>query len=76
MADRVMVMYAGKPVETGDVDEIFFRSRMPYTLGLLGSLPRLDVANPAPLQPDSRRAAVADRPAARLPVRTPLPGGL
>ncbi len=51
LADRVMVMYAGKPVETGDVDDIFFRSRMPYTLGLLGSLPRLDVANPAPLQP-------------------------
>ena len=51
MADRVMVMYAGKPVETGDVDDIFFRSRMPYTLGLLGSLPRLDVASPAPLQP-------------------------
>ena len=51
MADRVMVMYAGKPVETAPVDAIFFRSRMPYTLGLLGSLPRLDVANPAPLQP-------------------------
>ncbi len=51
LADRVMVMYAGKPVETGAVDEIFFRSRMPYTLGLLGSLPRLDVDNPAPLQP-------------------------
>jgi peptide/nickel transport system ATP-binding protein len=51
MADRVMVMYAGKPVETGTVDEIFFRSRMPYTLGLLGSLPRLDVDSPGPLQP-------------------------
>jgi peptide/nickel transport system ATP-binding protein len=51
MADRVMVMYAGKPVETGDVDEIFFRSRMPYTLGLLGSLPRLDSDSTAPLQP-------------------------
>jgi peptide/nickel transport system ATP-binding protein len=51
MADRVMVMYAGKPVETGPVDEIFFRSRMPYTLGLLGSLPRLDVDSSAPLRP-------------------------
>ncbi|HEY2507657.1 MAG TPA: ABC transporter ATP-binding protein, partial [Streptosporangiaceae bacterium] len=51
MADRVMVMYAGKPVETGAVDEIFFRSRMPYTLGLLGSLPRLDMDSTAPLQP-------------------------
>jgi peptide/nickel transport system ATP-binding protein len=51
LADRVMVMYAGKPVETGDVDDTFFRSRMPYTLGLLGSLPRLDESSPAPLQP-------------------------
>jgi peptide/nickel transport system ATP-binding protein len=51
MADRVMVMYAGRPVETGAVDEIFFRSRMPYTLGLLGSLPRLDVDSTAPLLP-------------------------
>jgi peptide/nickel transport system ATP-binding protein len=51
MADRVMVMYAGKPVETAPVDEIFFGSRMPYTLGLLGSLPRLDVDSSAPLRP-------------------------
>ena len=51
MADRIMVMYAGQPVETGPVDEIFFRSRMPYTLGLLGSLPRLDVDSSAPLHP-------------------------
>jgi len=42
MADRVMVMYAGRAVETGPADEIYYRSRMPYTLGLLGSLPRLD----------------------------------
>jgi len=41
-ADRVCVMYAGKLVETGTVDDVFYRPRMPYTLGLLGSLPRLD----------------------------------
>ena len=41
-ADRVCVMYAGKPVETGSVDDVFYRPRMPYTLGLLGSIPRLD----------------------------------
>jgi peptide/nickel transport system ATP-binding protein len=41
-ADRVQVMYAGKAVESGSVDEIFYTPRMPYTLGLLGSLPRLD----------------------------------
>jgi peptide/nickel transport system ATP-binding protein len=51
MADRVMVMYAGKPVETASADAIFYESRMPYTLGLLGSLPRLDAKNPGPLRP-------------------------
>ncbi|OZM83767.1 ABC transporter ATP-binding protein [Pseudonocardia sp. MH-G8] len=41
-ADRVMVMYAGKLVESGSADDVFYTPRMPYTLGLLGSLPRLD----------------------------------
>jgi oligopeptide/dipeptide ABC transporter ATP-binding protein len=51
MADRVMVMYAGKPVETAPTDEVFYRSKMPYTLGLLGSLPRLDDERGGPLRP-------------------------
>jgi peptide/nickel transport system ATP-binding protein len=42
-ADRVLVMYAGRVVEAGSVEEIFYAPRMPYTLGLLGSQPRLDV---------------------------------
>src|SRR3954452_21557381 len=42
MVDRVLVMYAGKPVEIGTVDELFYGSRHPYTLGLLASLPRLN----------------------------------
>jgi len=42
VADRVLVMYAGRPVEVGTVDEIFYESRHPYTRGLLGSLPRVD----------------------------------
>ncbi|NUR86861.1 MAG: ABC transporter ATP-binding protein [Nonomuraea sp.] len=42
-ADRVLVMYAGRPVELGGVDDIYYEPRMPYTLGLIGSLPRLDV---------------------------------
>ena len=42
-ADRVVVMYAGKVVETGDVQTIFHEPRHPYTLGLMSSLPRLDV---------------------------------
>ncbi|GAA2066128.1 ABC transporter ATP-binding protein [Catenulispora yoronensis] len=41
-ADKVTVMYAGRPVEQGAVDEIYYRPRMPYTIGLLGSIPRLD----------------------------------
>jgi peptide/nickel transport system ATP-binding protein len=41
-ADRVLVMYAGKIVEEGPAEDVFYRPRMPYTLGLLGSLPRLD----------------------------------
>jgi glutathione transport system ATP-binding protein len=49
-ADRVAVMYAGKPVETGVVDDVFYRPRMPYTLGLLGSIPRADAAG-GPLTP-------------------------
>ncbi|MGH3769708.1 MAG: ABC transporter ATP-binding protein, partial [Pseudonocardiaceae bacterium] len=41
-ADRVLVMYAGRVVEAGTVEDIFYAPRMPYTLGLLGSQPRLD----------------------------------
>jgi len=42
VADRVMVMYAGRDVEQGSVDEVFYAPRHPYTRGLLASLPRLD----------------------------------
>jgi len=42
MAQRVIVMYAGKVVEQGTIDEIFYNSRHPYTWGLLRSVPRLD----------------------------------
>ena len=41
MADRVVVMYAGRVVETGSVGAVFHSPRHPYTLGLLASLPRL-----------------------------------
>src|SRR5918911_777169 len=41
-ADDVVVMYAAQVVEHGPVDSIFRRPHMPYTWGLLGSLPRLD----------------------------------
>ena len=42
MCNRVNVMYAGRIVETGQVDDIFEHPRMPYAWGLLDSLPRLD----------------------------------
>ena len=42
VADRVLVMYAGRQVERGDIDQIFYNPRHPYTRGLLASLPRLD----------------------------------
>ncbi|MEQ1909822.1 MAG: ABC transporter ATP-binding protein, partial [Vicinamibacterales bacterium] len=51
VADRVAVMYAGTIVETGSVDDVYYRARMPYTLGLLGSIPRADVGNREPLTP-------------------------
>ena len=44
IADRVLVMYAGRQVEIGTVDQTFYEPRHPYTRGLLGSLPRLDVS--------------------------------
>jgi peptide/nickel transport system ATP-binding protein len=50
-ADRVMVMYAGKAVELASVDDIFYHPRMPYTMGLLGSIPRMDVEEKEPLIP-------------------------
>ncbi len=51
LAHNVMVMYAGRQVETGTTDEIFYESRHPYTLGLLASLPRLDDVGDEPLVP-------------------------
>ncbi|MET0558815.1 MAG: ABC transporter ATP-binding protein, partial [Solirubrobacterales bacterium] len=46
VADRVLVMYAGKVVEQGTLDEIFYDPQHPYTWGLLGSLTRLDRPRP------------------------------
>ncbi|MFC4184267.1 ABC transporter ATP-binding protein [Saccharococcus thermophilus] len=49
VADRVAVMYAGKIVEMGTVDEIFYDPRHPYTWGLLASMPSLDSDDKAEL---------------------------
>ena len=42
ICDRVLVMYAGRTMEYGAVDDIFYRPTHPYTIGLLGAIPRLD----------------------------------
>ncbi|MFV8050336.1 dipeptide ABC transporter ATP-binding protein [Mycobacterium sp. 48b] len=50
-ADRAMVMYAGRAVEDAPVGELYEKARMPYTVGLLGSVPRLDAPQGARLVP-------------------------
>jgi oligopeptide transport system ATP-binding protein len=51
IADRVVVMYAGKVVESGKLEEIFYQPKHPYTWGLLGSMPRLDLSRDQELLP-------------------------
>ena len=51
MCERVNVMYAGMFMETGSAEKLFATPRHPYTLGLLQSVPRLDAARRAQLQP-------------------------
>ena len=51
MADDVAVMYAGEIVESGSVDDVFYRSSHPYTLGLKLAMPNNDPARHETLQP-------------------------
>ena len=50
-ADRVNIMYAGKVIERGTASEIYANPRHPYTVGLLRSVPRLDLPRRAKLDP-------------------------
>jgi peptide/nickel transport system ATP-binding protein len=50
-ADDVVVMYAGRPVEHATANETFYAPRMPYTIGLLAAIPRLDATEKVPLVP-------------------------
>ncbi|STZ88260.1 Oligopeptide/dipeptide ABC transporter [Mycolicibacterium fortuitum] len=50
-ADRALVMYAGRAVEDAPVAGLYERARMPYTVGLLGSVPRLDAPQGTRLVP-------------------------
>ncbi len=51
VADRVQVMYGGRLFETADTDTIFYRSRNPYTRGLMTSIPTAAARTDARLQP-------------------------
>ena len=70
--DRVLVMYAGRVVESAGVHPTFEQPLHPYTEGLLGSIPALDDERPAPAG-DPGHGAEPVRPAARLPLRAALP---
>jgi peptide/nickel transport system ATP-binding protein len=52
IAHRVAVMYAGRIVETGPVDDVIHRPRHPYTAGLMGSIPSVRTRRPRLLQID------------------------
>ena len=76
-ADRVVVMYAGRKVEEANVDDLFERPGHPYTRGLLGSIPNLDVAARArpsrnAAERDQGHGAVAVQSAAGLQLRAAL----
>jgi oligopeptide/dipeptide ABC transporter ATP-binding protein len=74
ISDRVAVMYVGKIVETGPVDEIFFRPQHPYTKALLAAVPEADPRKPPPrLTLQGEVATPVDPPpGCRLYKRCPL----
>jgi oligopeptide/dipeptide ABC transporter ATP-binding protein len=74
LADRVLVMYAGRPVEIGTAEDVFYRPSMPYTLGLLGSLPRLDSHGAERLRqiPGAPPSMIGDRTGCPFAPRCPL----
>jgi peptide/nickel transport system ATP-binding protein len=80
VADEVMVMYAGRPVEKAPVDDLFARPRMPYTIGLLGAVPRIDTIERTPLVPiPGTPPLLVDQPpgcpfAPRCPIDVPACG--
>jgi oligopeptide transport system ATP-binding protein len=51
MADRILVMYAGRPVEYGTTDEIFYKPMHPYTWGLMDSIPTHNLTEKSELCP-------------------------
>jgi oligopeptide transport system ATP-binding protein len=51
LCDRVLVMYGGKVMERGDVNDIFYKTAHPYTSGLMHSIARLDMQKDQELKP-------------------------
>ena len=64
MTDRVMVMYGGQIVERANVDDLFYSPRMPYSWGLLGSIPRVDDSPDRRLTPIPGAPPMMSRPPA------------
>ena len=76
-ADRALVMYAGRVVESAPVDVLYRDRQMPYTVGLLGSVPRLDAAQgtrlvPIPGAPPSQADGEYREPGCPFAPRCPL----
>jgi len=63
VANNVMVMYAGRPVEYGTTEQVFYNPRHPYTWGLMDSLPRQDLTKKGALSPiDGQPPSLVDVP--------------
>ena len=75
VAERISVMYSGRTMERGSVDEIYTHTANPYTYGLLESIPKIDNREGRP--PRSRAAAepVQCAPGVRLQPAVPTGGG-
>lgn len=72
ICDKVSVMYAGKIVEQGPVDDIFYKPGHPYTVGLLRSMPRVDAESYERLIPSRVRPWTCSIP----PRAAPSPPGV
>ena len=76
-ADDILVMYAGRPVERASIDDIFAKPSMPYTMGLLGAVPKPHVAASQRLVPiQGNPPSLVDIPSGcpfspRCPLATP-----
>ena len=74
LCDRVIVLYGGRIMEQGTIDEIFYDPKHPYTKGLLASTPRLDEKAHGALRtiPGQPRAASGDLPGCPFEPRCPI----